>query len=88
MGKLTTHVLDTAAGKPAAGVAIELYGIAVGARLLLVRATTNADGRCDAPLLADYKLRSDLSIRLRKSIDSLGAQRIAHQIRGLIRGLS
>jgi CMP-N-acetylneuraminic acid synthetase/spore coat polysaccharide biosynthesis predicted glycosyltransferase SpsG len=39
-------------------------------------------------MLADYKLRSDLSIRLRKSIDSLGAQRIAHQIRGLIRGLS
>lgn len=39
-------------------------------------------------MLADYKLRSDLSIRLRKSIDSLGAQRIAHQIRGLIRGLT
>ena len=39
-------------------------------------------------MLADYKLRSDLSIRLRKSVDSLGAQRIAHQIRGLIRGLS
>lgn len=57
MGKLTTHVLDTATGKPAAGVAIELYGIAVGARLLLVRAQTNADGRCDAPLLADYKFQ-------------------------------
>ena len=51
MGKLTTHVLDTATGKPAAGVALELYGIAVGARLLLLRTTTNADGRCDAPLL-------------------------------------
>jgi hypothetical protein len=38
-------------------------------------------------MLAEYKLRSDLSIRLRKSVDSLGAQRIAHQIRGLIRGL-
>ncbi len=57
MGKLTTHILDTAHGKPAAGVAIELHGIAVGARLLLVRAQTNADGRCDAPLLADYKLQ-------------------------------
>lgn len=57
MGKLTTHVLDTATGKPAAGVAIELYGLAVGARLLLVRAQTNADGRCDAPLLADYKFQ-------------------------------
>jgi hypothetical protein len=39
-------------------------------------------------MLADYKLRSDLSIRLRKSVDARGAQRIAHQIRGLIRGLS
>jgi len=57
MGKLTTHVLDTSTGKPAAGVAIELYGIAVGARLLLLRTTTNADGRVDAPLLADYKLQ-------------------------------
>ena len=60
MGKLTTHVLDTAAGKPAAGVVLELYGIAVGARLLLVRATTNADGRCDAPLLADYKFQAGI----------------------------
>jgi 5-hydroxyisourate hydrolase len=57
MGKLTTHILDTAHGRPAAGVAIELHGIAVGARLLLVRAQTNVDGRCDAPLLADYKFQ-------------------------------
>lgn len=58
MGKLTTHVLDTAHGKPAAGVAIELYGIVAGARLMLVRTQTNADGRCDAPLLADYKFQA------------------------------
>ena len=58
MGKLTTHVLDTAQGKPAAGVAIELYGIVAGARLMLVRATTNADGRVDAPLLQDYKFQA------------------------------
>lgn len=60
MGKLTTHVLDTATGRPAAGVALEFYGIAVGARLLLLRATTNADGRLDAPLLADYKLQQGI----------------------------
>ena len=51
MGKLSTHVLDTAHGRPAAGVAIELYAVDGGIRSLLVQARTNADGRCDAPLL-------------------------------------
>ena len=50
-GRLTTHVLDTAAGKPAAGLKIERYRIHREARLYLKTATTNADGRCDAPLL-------------------------------------
>ncbi len=49
MGKLTTHVLDTAAGRPAAGVKICLYQ----AGELITQATTNADGRCDVPLLAE-----------------------------------
>lgn len=50
MGRLTTHVLDTALGKPAAGVSVELYRLAGKTeRLALVR--TNADGRLDAPLL-------------------------------------
>jgi 5-hydroxyisourate hydrolase len=54
MGKLTTHVLDTASGMPASGVRVRLF--AVGAddrspRRLLREATTNKDGRCDAPLL-------------------------------------
>ncbi len=50
MGKLTTHVLDTAAGKPAAGVKFELWQMGSNPRPLL-SGTTNADGRCDAPLL-------------------------------------
>lgn len=50
-GRLTTHVLDTAAGRPAAGLAIDLYRLDGDARRPLGRATTNADGRCDAPLL-------------------------------------
>jgi 5-hydroxyisourate hydrolase len=50
MGKLTTHVLDTAAGRPAAGVAIELRRGGTP-RDLLATARTNADGRCDKPLL-------------------------------------
>ena len=52
MGKLTTHVLDTAHGRPGAGIRIELFTLAGDDRRALVAtARTNADGRCDAPLL-------------------------------------
>ena len=56
MGKLTTHVLDTGLGKPAAGLRIELYRD--GDRLRDVR--TNANGRVDGPLLegADFQIGS------------------------------
>jgi 5-hydroxyisourate hydrolase len=58
MGKLSTHVLDTARGRPAAGVSIELL-VADGDRWVPLRqATTNADGRTDAPLLQDDALRA------------------------------
>ena len=51
MGRLTTHVLDTASGRPAVGVRITLHRN-LGERYALVRdAVTNDDGRCDAPLL-------------------------------------
>ena len=50
-GRLTTHVLDTARGRPAAGLAIALSRIDGQARVALKSVTTNADGRCDAPLL-------------------------------------
>lgn len=58
MGKLSTHVLDTAHGRPAAGVAIALYAVDGGNRTLLAEARTNLDGRCDAPLLAGEALRA------------------------------
>jgi 5-hydroxyisourate hydrolase len=50
---LTTHVLDTAAGRPAAGLRLQLFRLdpAGDGRELLKEATTNADGRTDAPLL-------------------------------------
>ena len=52
MGRLTTHVLDTALGRPASGIAIALYRIATsGGREKLGDFLTNADGRCDGPLL-------------------------------------
>lgn len=50
MGRLTTHVLDTATGKPAAGLTIELYRLGDTPERVTV-GTTNADGRVDAPLL-------------------------------------
>jgi 5-hydroxyisourate hydrolase len=51
-GRLTTHVLDTATGKPAAGLSIALYRLDGETRRHLKTVATNADGRCDAPLLA------------------------------------
>ena len=50
MGRLTTHVLDTAGGEPAAGVSLRLYALGE-TRELLAAASTNANGRTDAPLL-------------------------------------
>lgn len=58
MGKLTTHVLDTAQGRPGAGIAIELYRIEGESGTLVASAKTNRDGRTDAPLLEGEKLRA------------------------------
>lgn len=51
MGKLTTHVLDTARGTPAAGLAIALLRRDGERYVPLATTTTNDDGRCDRPLL-------------------------------------
>jgi len=50
-GRLTTHVLDTATGRPADGLALALYRLEGDTRTLLKTVNTNLDGRCDAPLL-------------------------------------
>ncbi len=51
---LTTHVLDTASGRPAAGMAVELWSIPLGgAPVPVAAATVNEDGRTDAPLLSE-----------------------------------
>ncbi|MBG1232633.1 hydroxyisourate hydrolase [Aestuariivirga litoralis] len=70
MGRLTTHVLDTATGKPAAGLAIEVWR--GGERVKVI--TTNDDGRADAPLLEGddlstgrYELRFHAGDYLRSS---------------------
>ena len=51
MGRLTTHVLDTANGKPAAGMKLELSVLDGADWKKLKSLKTNADGRTDAPLL-------------------------------------
>lgn len=52
MGRLTTHVLDTARGRPAEGMQIEFARWDGTAWQVLKRVRTNADGRTDEPLLA------------------------------------
>lgn len=50
-GRLTTHVLDTALGKPAQGLKIDLFVIEGDQRRLLQTVETNGDGRVDGPML-------------------------------------
>lgn len=50
MGKLTTHVLDTAHGKPGSGISVKLFSMANG-RHLVASGVTNKDGRTEGPLL-------------------------------------
>jgi len=57
MGKLSTHVLDTARGVPAAGVSLELLAADGERWVSLATAVTNADGRTDGPLLRDAAVR-------------------------------
>ncbi|HHI81517.1 MAG TPA: hydroxyisourate hydrolase [Rhizobiales bacterium] len=51
-GYLTTHILDTSKGTPAAGVGIELFRLDGHERKLVATAVSNSDGRTETPLLA------------------------------------
>jgi 5-hydroxyisourate hydrolase len=57
-GRLTTHILDTARGMPAAGVKILLYRVTGNSHRKIAETVTNADGRTDAPMLAGGKLEA------------------------------
>lgn len=57
MARLTTHILDTAQGRPADNVTIRLFGFADG-REMIASTVTNADGRSDAPLLEGESLHT------------------------------
>jgi 5-hydroxyisourate hydrolase len=56
---LSTHVLDTSHGRPAAGMAVSLYATGAGAPTLIRRVELNADGRNpDGPLISNDDLRA------------------------------
>ncbi|WP_407542261.1 hydroxyisourate hydrolase (plasmid) [Deinococcus radiomollis] len=57
-GGLTTHVLDTAQGRPAGGMKVDLFRLNDTERTLLASVLTNADGRTDAPLIARGELQA------------------------------
>ena len=76
MARLSTHVLDTMNGRPAAGVRIALYRLDGEARSLMKEVATNIDGRTDAPLLTgdDYKPgQYELVFRIGDYFRGLGA---------------
>ena len=56
MGRLTTHILDTASGRPGADIAIALYRCRGERREHLGDYRSNVDGRCDQPLLAEQTM--------------------------------
>ena len=68
MGQLTTHVLDTMNGCPAAGMRVRLYALQGGTPALIKEVVLNDDGRADAPLLdgdtmknGTYRLEFDVA---------------------------
>lgn len=70
-GKLTTHVLDTTHGRPAAGMALRLYRVD-GSAVQLCAHTTNDDGRVNGPILdgdnfkpGQYRLTFDVAAYFR-----------------------
>ena len=58
MGKLTTHVLDTMNGCPAAGMRVQLFALEHGQATLLKDISLDRDGRADAPLLEGAALQA------------------------------
>ncbi|KNG93870.1 hydroxyisourate hydrolase [Pseudaestuariivita atlantica] len=59
-GFLTTHVLDTARGVPAAGIKIALYRVSGNSHRKIAETVTNADGRTDTPILPADKFKTGI----------------------------
>ncbi|MGM0833245.1 hydroxyisourate hydrolase [Halomonas qinghailakensis] len=79
MGRLTTHVLDTAKGQPGQGITIEVYRLSGNTREHLGSVTTNSDGRCDGPILEGDALTVGEYELVFHAGDYLRAQGIASQ---------
>jgi 5-hydroxyisourate hydrolase len=56
LARVSTHVLDTSQGRPAACVAVSLYRIADAGREHCASTVTNRDGRTDEPLLSGDRI--------------------------------
>jgi 5-hydroxyisourate hydrolase len=56
MARLSTHVLDTAHGRPAAGVTVDVFRVTDAVRTPVAQAVTNHDGRTGAPLLGGDRI--------------------------------
>jgi 5-hydroxyisourate hydrolase len=83
-GYLTTHVLDTARGCPAAGVRVEVWrsGPAEEDERSLVKVVyTNADGRTDSPLLED----TEFGAGVYELVFGVGSYFAAHSLAGAVR---
>ncbi|WP_458122793.1 hydroxyisourate hydrolase [Paenibacillus sp. Z3-2] len=82
-GRITTHVLDTSKGVPAAGVRIELYILKRDeeqeSKIKVAESVTNADGRLDAPLLDGGKLEQVI-YELQFHVESYYAQRSLEEL--------
>lgn len=81
-GKLTTHVLDTAQGCPAANLTVELWAVdsQSGEKTLLKTICTNSDGRTDTPLLAD----EDLKVGIYELVFAVGDYFAQHSINSTV----
>lgn len=80
-GYLTTHVLDTARGCPAAGLRIDLYLLHKdGERVALASTTTNSDGRTDAPILPKESFATGAYELVFHAGDYLGAKDFLDEI--------
>ncbi|WAM51388.1 hydroxyisourate hydrolase [Vreelandella venusta] len=79
MGRLTTHVLDTAKGQPGQGITIDVFRLVGTTREHLGSVITNSDGRCDAPILEGDALTVGEYELVFHAGDYLRAQGIASQ---------
>jgi len=74
MARLSTHVLDTAHGRPAHGMQIRLFACEDDARRLLKTVTTNQDGRTDGPLLSGEQIPTGVYELVFSVADYFGSQ--------------